>query len=56
MAALIEAENAFNKEGMGESAVLVKNNGVLPLASDVKNISLFGRSMVDPVYLRGADD
>lgn len=50
MAALIEAEDAFNKEGMGESAVLVKNNGALPLSSDVKNISLFGRSVVDPVY------
>lgn len=50
MAALIEAEDAFNKEGMGESAVLVKNNGALPLSSDITNITLFGRSMVDPVY------
>lgn len=50
MKALLEAEDAFNKEAMGESAVLVKNNGILPLSPDVKNISLFGRSMVDPIY------
>lgn len=50
MRALIAAEDVFNKEAMGESAVLIKNNGILPLKSDVKNISLFGRSMVDPIY------
>ncbi|MBO4990135.1 MAG: glycoside hydrolase family 3 C-terminal domain-containing protein [Clostridia bacterium] len=50
MKKLIEAEDAYNDTAMGENAVLVYNNGALPLSSDVKKVSLFGRSTVDPVY------
>lgn len=50
MKKLLQAEDEFNRDGMGESAVLVKNNGALPLSDDVKNVTLFGKSMTDPVY------
>lgn len=50
MKKLIEAADTFNKESMEESAVLVCNNGALPLTSETKNITLLGRSVVDPVY------
>lgn len=50
MKKLIEAEDAFNHTAMGESAVLVYNNGALPLSAAVKNVSLMGRSVIDPVY------
>lgn len=53
MEKLIEAEDAFNKEAMEESAVLVYNNGALPFTSETKNVTLFGRSVVDSVYKGG---
>ena len=53
MKKLLEAEDAFNQRAEEESAVLVYNNGALPLGEDVKNISLLGRAVVDPVYRNG---
>lgn len=50
MAKLLAAEDAFNKEAMEESAVLLYNNGALPFSSDVKNITLLGRAAADPIY------
>ncbi len=47
---LLQAEDEFNYTAMAESAVLVYNNGALPLASSVKKVSLLGRAVVDPVY------
>lgn len=47
---LLEAEDAYNKQSLEESAVLVYNNGALPLDSKTKNITLLGRSVIDPVY------
>ena len=47
-----QATNAANElvgQILGEGAVLLKNNGVLPLASGT-NISLLGRYAADPVY------
>ena len=47
---LIEDEKAFCKQEMEEGAVLLKNDGVLPLASSVKNVTLFGRASYDIIY------
>jgi len=33
-----------------EGIVLVKNDGLLPLSSDVKNVNVFGWASIDPVY------
>lgn len=33
-----------------EGIVLVKNDGLLPLADDVKNLNVFGWASIDPVY------
>lgn len=41
--------NALVEEIEGEGIVLMKNNGVLPLASRAK-VTLLGRSAADPVY------
>ena len=50
MEKLLAAEDAFNETAEEESAVLVYNNGALPLSSDVQNVTLLGRAVVDPVY------
>lgn len=50
MTKLLAAEDAFNKEAMEESAVLLYNNGALPFGSDVKNITLLGKATADPIY------
>ena len=47
---LLAAEDAFNETAEEESAVLVYNDGALPLADSVKNVTLLGRAVVDPVY------
>lgn len=33
-----------------EGIVLAKNDGLLPLASDVKNLNVFGWASIDPIY------
>ncbi len=43
------AANDLVKEIEGEGAVLLKNNGVLPLAAPA-NVTLMGRASVDPIY------
>ncbi len=45
----LESAGKFNEKIMEEGAVLLKNNGVLPLANSVKNVSLFGARSFDPV-------
>lgn len=47
---LQEAAREFNIRAQGEGSVLLKNNGVLPFGNDVKQITLFGRAVADPVY------
>ena len=48
---LLDASRQLAAEIEGEGAVLLKNdNDALPLSSDEKKISLFGRTSVDPVY------
>ena len=54
LAALLAAEDEFNKTVMEDSAVLVYNNGALPLASDERNVTLLGRATVDPVWKCGS--
>ena len=44
-----EEANALVTELLGEGAVLLKNNGALPLASGAE-VSLLGRYAADPVY------
>lgn len=46
---LIAAKKQVIAETEGEGAVLLKNDGVLPLAKGSK-VSLFGRTTVDPIY------
>ncbi len=46
---LQDAANALVAEIEGEGAVLLKNNGALPLAAPA-NVTLLGRAAVDPVY------
>lgn len=50
LAKLIADEKAFCKQEMEEGAVLLKNDGVLPLSSTTKNVTLFGRASYDIVY------
>lgn len=47
---LINDEKAYCKKEMEEGAVLLKNDGTLPLASNIKNVSLFGRASYDMIY------
>lgn len=47
---LIEAEDAYNKQTMEEGAVLVKNNGALPLEESERKVTLFGRAVADSLY------
>lgn len=46
---LITAKRDIVAEVEGEGAVLLKNNGALPLKNGSK-VSLFGRTTVDPIY------
>lgn len=46
---LLDAKRQIIAETEGEGAVLLKNNGALPLAEGSK-VSLFGRTTVDPIY------
>ncbi len=50
LAKLVNDEKAFCKREMEEGAVLLKNDGTLPLASTIKNVTLFGHASVDTVY------
>ena len=50
LAKLVADEAAFAVREMEEGAVLFKNDGALPLSSEIKNITLFGRASADPVY------
>ena len=48
---VIDAESDLNKQIGAEGFVLLKNNeSALPLSRRIKNISLFGKNSVDPVY------
>lgn len=42
--------HAHGVRTMEEGAVLLKNDGALPLAEGVKNVTLLGRATADPVY------
>ena len=41
---------AHGVQTMEEGAVLLKNDGALPFADDIKNVTLLGRASADPVY------
>ncbi len=47
---LLADEDAFTKQIMAEGAVLLKNDGALPLTDTERKVTLFGRSTVDPAY------
>lgn len=47
---MLTASDAHDVQTMEEGAVLVKNNGALPLSSDERSVTLFGRAVADPVY------
>lgn len=47
---LREDLRAHSVRTMEEGAVLLKNDGVLPLADSIKNVTLLGRATADPVY------
>jgi len=50
-AKLLEAAREQSVNEMREGAVLLRNeNGALPLASDERRVTIFGRACVDPVY------
>ncbi|MBR1813231.1 MAG: glycoside hydrolase family 3 protein [Lachnospiraceae bacterium] len=48
--AMLADLRAHNVQTQEEGSVLLKNNGILPLDSSVKMITLLGRASVDPVY------
>lgn len=50
LAKMLEASDAHDIQTMEEGAVLLKNNGALPLSSTERNVTLFGRAVADPVY------
>lgn len=47
---LIADEEAHAVQEMEEGAVLLHNNGALPLQSSERRVTLFGRAVADPVY------
>ncbi len=47
---MLAASDAHDVQTMEEGAVLVKNNGALPLAAEERSVTLFGRAVTDPVY------
>lgn len=47
---MLAASDAHDVQTMEEGAVLVKNDGALPLAANERRVTLFGRSVTDPVY------
>lgn len=47
---MLAASDAHDVQTMEEGAVLVKNNGALPLAAAERSVTLFGRAVADPVY------
>ena len=47
---MLAASDAHDVQTMEEGAVLVKNNGALPLAAGERSVTLFGRAVADPVY------
>ncbi len=47
---LAEDLRAHNVQTMEEGAVLLKNDGALPLSEEIKNVTLLGRATADPVY------
>jgi beta-glucosidase len=48
--AMTAAKHENIKETAGEGMVLLKNDGVLPLASTVEKVNVFGRNSDDPAY------
>lgn len=53
LAKLIADADKHNTQLMEEGAVLVKNNGALPLATTERNVTLFGRAVASPLYKAG---
>lgn len=50
LAAMLAASDAHDIQTMIEGAVLLKNNGALPLTGSETRVSLFGRASADPIY------
>lgn len=48
--ALLADEDIFTSDVVEEGAVLLKNNGALPLAESERAVSLFGKASADPIY------
>ena len=51
---LIDDSMAYCAQQEEEGSVLLYNNGALPLSSDERSISLFGKNSTDPIYRSGA--
>lgn len=47
---MLQASDAHDVQTMEEGAVLVRNDGALPLADSERSVTLFGRAVADPVY------
>ena len=46
----VSASKDVIREVGGEGLVLVKNNGILPLSSDVSNLNVFGWGSIDNIF------
>lgn len=53
-AKMLEAESEYTIQCEEEGSVLLKNNGALPFASSVQNVTLFGSAAYTPAYHGGS--
>ncbi len=53
-AEMLEAEKNYTIQCEEEGSVLLKNNGALPFASNIKNVTLFGSAAYTPAYHGGS--